>query len=483
MDDLIRRARNGFTRAFGGKPDGCWAAPGRINVLGEHTDYNDGYVLPYAIPYYTVAAVARSESPTWQVWSEATGETVTFGPGRVREELPRDQAVSGWAGYVAGVVWSLRHMADAPVGGARIAIASDVPTGAGLSSSAALELSVLLALCDLFGVDLPDEHKVLVAQHAENEYVGAPTGILDQTASLRSLPDSVLFMDCRSGVVEALPFPLAESGLDMIVVDTRAPHRHSDGEYADRRADCERAAKLLGLDSLRDVRRGEALTLPDQVLRRRVRHVRSENHRTRTAADRLRAGDTDLRFLGELMLESHLSLAADFEVTVPELDHTVEAALRGGAWGARMTGGGFGGSVICLVNSDRSEEMCRHVAEVAARQDFPEPRFYTATPAAGAHRLADLPRDRDHVRGSTYRSGTGHRFAPCPNSDAATSSPAPPTACGVCSRCTGSCSNPARPSRSWRTGWCGRRCSRGCCWWDCAGSGTCAPHSATRGPS
>lgn len=387
MDELVKQARAGYARAFGGVPDGFWAAPGRINVLGEHTDYNGGFVMPYAIPFYTVAAASRSKSPTWQVWSQATGETVTFGTGRVREQLPRSQAVGGWAAYVAGVVWALKHMTGASVGGARIALSSNVPLGAGLSSSAALSMSVLLALCDLYDIEISDERKVLIAQFAENEYVGAPTGILDQTASLRSAPGKTLFMDCRSQVVEELPFPLEETGLEMVVVDTRAPHRHSDGEYAERRGDCELAAEHLGVDSLRDVIRGQLLGLPDLLMKRRVRHVMSENRRTLDAAERLRGGERDLRFLGELMLESHMSLAADFEVTVPQLDHTVNAALRGGAWGARMTGGGFGGSVICLVNSDQREAMCDEIHRQAEVRGYDAPGFYSATPSEGAHRV------------------------------------------------------------------------------------------------
>ncbi|HIW63849.1 MAG TPA: galactokinase [Candidatus Stackebrandtia excrementipullorum] len=387
MDELVKQARTGFARAFGGVPDGYWAAPGRINVLGEHTDYNGGFVMPYAIPFYTVAAASRSQSPTWQVWSQATGETVTFGTGRVREQLPRSQAVDGWASYVAGVVWALKHMTGEPVGGARIALSSNVPVGAGLSSSAALSMSVLLALCDLYDLDVSDERKVLIAQFAENEYVGAPTGILDQTASLQSRPGSTLFMDCRSQVVEQLPFPLEETGLEMVVVDTRTPHRHSDGDYAERRGDCELAVEHLGVDSLRDVVRGQLLSLPDLLMKRRVRHVLSENRRTLAAAERLRAGERDLRFIGELMLESHVSLATDFEVTVPQLDHTVNAALRGGAWGARMTGGGFGGSVICLVNGDRRDAMCEEITRQASQRGYDEPKFYLAIPSEGAHRL------------------------------------------------------------------------------------------------
>jgi galactokinase len=389
VDELLRRAVDGYRRAFGGKPDGCWAAPGRINVLGEHTDYNDGFVLPYAIPFYTMAAVSRSQSPTWRVWSEASGETVTFGPARVAETLSRYEAVDGWAGYVAGIVWALKHVARAKIGGARIALASDVPMGAGLSSSAALELAVLSALRDLFALDLSPQDQISVAQAAENEYVGAPTGILDQTASLLSRPDHMLFMDCRNRELEHIPFRPGDNDYDMVVVDTNTSHSHADNEYADRRNDCERAARFLGVDSLRDVSRDGYLDLPDMVLRRRVRHVVTENHRTTLAARAMKTGqERGLRILGELMTDSHLSMMADYEITVPALDHAVAAAIRGGARGARMTGGGFGGSVIALVPSAKTEQMCAEISRTAQANDLPQPQYYLAEPAAGAHQVA-----------------------------------------------------------------------------------------------
>lgn len=390
MDDLIERARNGFARAFGGKPEGLWAAPGRINVLGEHTDYNDGFVMPYAIPYYTVAAVARSQSPTWRVWSQATGETVTFGPARVAQTLARADAVNGWGAYVAGVVWALKNNQQAKIGGARIAIASDVPVGAGLSSSAALELAVLTALRDLYKVDMTPGRQIMLAQSAENEYVGAPTGILDQTASLLSRPDHMLFMDCRSRAVEQIPLQLADNDLEMVIIDTCTSHSHAENEYADRRRDCERAAEILGVESLREVGRNQYIDLPDMVLRRRVRHVVTENHRTRLAARAMKASqERGLRMLGNLMTESHLSMMADYEITVPAVDHAVAAAVRGGAIGARMTGGGFGGSVIALVPASKASRLREEVLHTADVADLPEPRFYQGIPSAGAHRLPD----------------------------------------------------------------------------------------------
>ncbi|MGH8875995.1 MAG: galactokinase [Stackebrandtia sp.] len=389
MNSLVKQARDIFRLRYGGDPDVIWAAPGRVNLLGEHTDYNDGFVLPHAIPYYTVAAVGRSGSPTWQVHSADISETVTFGLARVSGEKRPDTAVEDWAAYVAGVVWSLREHENAPIGGARIAIASDVPVGAGLSSSAAMEMSVLSALCDLYDVDLSGKQAVLAAQRAENDYVGAPTGILDQTASLMSTMDHVLFMDCRSQSLEDIPFNLDATDHQMVIIDTNAPHRLVDDEYADRRRDCERAADLLGLESLRDVVEDSYFDLPDLVLRRRVRHVVTENRRVLDAVALLRGKPDDLpEKLGRLMNASHLSMMADYEITVPEVDNVVAAALRGGALGARMTGGGFGGCVIAVVPVDRAEDMCDEILRSARERDFADPTFRECHPAQGAFKYA-----------------------------------------------------------------------------------------------
>ena len=389
MNKLVKQAKDVYRLRYGGDPDVIWAAPGRVNLLGEHTDYNDGFVLPHAIPYYTVAAVGRSGSPTWQVHSADIASTATFGLARVSgKERPAD-AVDDWAAYVAGVVWSLREHENAPIGGARIAIASDVPVGAGLSSSAALEMSVLSALCDIYDVDLSGKRAVLAAQRAENEYVGAPTGILDQTASLMSSVDHALFMDCRAQSLEDIPFDLRPSGTQMVIIDTNAPHRLVDDEYADRRADCERAADLLGLESLREVAEDSYFDLPDLVLRRRVRHVVTENKRVLDAVALLQSKPDDLaEKFGRLMNASHLSMMADYEITVPEVDNVVAAALRGGALGARMTGGGFGGSVIALAPADRTESICDEILRSARQRDFADPTFRECYPAQGAFKFA-----------------------------------------------------------------------------------------------
>jgi len=358
-------------------------APGRVNLIGEHTDYNDGYVLPFALPLRTtVAAAPRTERPpAWTVWSAATGEGVTFGP----DELHPGQ-VSGWAAYVAGVVWTLWHEGiDVP--GADLAVLSDVPLGAGLSSSAALECAVLGALLELSGTSLAPGQWPGLAQRAENGYVGVPCGIMDQSAATLCREGHALFLDCRSLDVAHVPLRLAEAGLAILVLDTRAPHRHVSNEYAARRATCEAAARALGVPALRDVTDlGAALAaLPEEVCRRRVRHVVTENQRVLDTVALLRdgrAGD-----IGPLLTASHASLRDDYQVTVAELDVATNAALAAGARGARMTGGGFGGCVIALVDAGGADDVAGAVAKAFAARGFAEPTSFTALPSAGAARV------------------------------------------------------------------------------------------------
>ncbi|WP_199432629.1 galactokinase [Qaidamihabitans albus] len=373
-----------FTAAFGRPPEGVWAAPGRVNVIGEHTDYNEGFVLPMALPHGVRAAAARTDGSTVRVVSrQEPGEPATFGtdaePG----------SVTGWAAYVAGVVWSLRS-SGFELGGADIAIDGDVPAGAGLSSSAALECAVATALAGLFGLDLEDAELARAAQRAENEFVGMPCGVMDQMASMSATADHLLFLDTRSLATEQVPFVPTAHGRTLLVLDTRAPHRLVDGEYADRRRTCEKAAAALGVRMLRDVTSdalpGALSRLDDEVQRRRVRHVVTENERVLGVVRRLRAGDID--GIGPLLTASHASLRDDYEVTVPELDTAVDAALAAGALGARMTGGGFGGCVIALVAEDEAATVLAGVRESFARNGFAEPAGFAATPSPGARRLS-----------------------------------------------------------------------------------------------
>ncbi|TDC37949.1 galactokinase [Micromonospora sp. 15K316] len=384
MTDVADRATAGFRQEFGGPPAGHWAAPGRVNLIGEHTDYNDGFVLPFALPLRTVAAADRQEGARWTVWSELSGETISFGA----DEVDEPGRVTGWGAYVAGVVWALRD-AGHDVPGARLAIASDVPLGAGLSSSAALEAAVLTALVDLGGLDLPAERQPRLAQRAENRYVGAPTGIMDQSASIRCRDGHALFLDCRSEGVEHIPFDLRAAGLAMLVVDSHAPHRHADGEYAARRKSCEAGAERLGVPALRDVTVDQldaALArLDDPETRRRVRHVVTEDQRVLDTVALLRAGR--VREIGPLLTASHVSMRDDFEITVPEIDTAVETALAAGALGARMTGGGFGGCVLALVEADAADSVAGAVTAAYAERGFRAPGHVTVLPAAGAARL------------------------------------------------------------------------------------------------
>lgn len=382
--EVADRAAAGFRQVYAEPPAGRWAAPGRVNLIGEHTDYNDGFVLPFALPQRTVVAATPRPTDDWTVWSELTGETVDFGVA----EVAAPGRVTGWAAYVAGVVWALRD-AGHPVPGAHLAIASDVPLGAGLSSSAALEAAVLAALVDLGGLDLPAEHQPRLAQRAENRYVGAPTGIMDQSAAIRCRAGHALFLDCRTEQVTHIPFDLDPAGLAVLVIDSRAPHRHADGEYAARRASCEQAAASLGVRALRDVpaeKLDDALAqLTDDETRRRVRHVVTENQRVLDTVDLLRAGQP--RRIGALLTASHASMRDDFAITVPEVDTAVEAALAAGALGARMTGGGFGGCVLALIEADQADQVAAAVTAAYAERAFTAPTHTTVTPAPGTTRL------------------------------------------------------------------------------------------------
>jgi galactokinase len=376
----VERAAKIFAERFGSAPAGVWVAPGRVNLIGEHTDYNDGYVLPFALPQITAAAAGPSDSPLWTVVSEGHGDGVSFG-----EQDLKPRGVPDWAAYVAGVVWALGD-SGSPVPPVRLAIASDVPVGAGLSSSAAIECAVMAALAD--DLPVPAQTRVRLAQRAENEFVGAPTGIMDQSASTLARAGHALFLDCRTLEVEHIPFDVAPAGLAVLVINTNAPHRHVDGEYGNRRATCEEAARVLGVRALRDIGTADlpdALArLDDEVARRRVRHVVTEDQRVLDTVDLLRSGD--IRSIGPLMTASHTSLRDDFEVTVPELDTAVEAALAAGAYGARMTGGGFGGCVLALIDADRADAVSSAVASAFSAAGFVAPEAFVAIPSRGAHR-------------------------------------------------------------------------------------------------
>ena len=373
-----------FQQLTGHAPAGVWAAPGRVNLIGEHTDYNDGFVLPFALEQWVVLAAAPREDRVWRVRSLNRRQTETFGP----DDLVPGR-VEGWAAYVAGVVWALTE-AGHEVGGADLVLSSDVPAGAGLSSSAALECAVLTALVDLSGLQVAPLERARLARRCENEYVGAPTGLLDQAASTLCEADHALFLDCRSAETRQVPLDLAAAGLEVLVLDTRTPHSHVTGEYGDRRRTCEEAARILGVPALRDITLDHldaALDkLPDDVVRRRVRHVVTEDARVLQAvavADDGRPAD-----LAPLLDASHASMRDDFEITVPTVDLAVEAARAAGAHGARMTGGGFGGCIIALVPEGGSDAVGRAVAAAFAEAGHNEPAWFVGRPSAGARRLS-----------------------------------------------------------------------------------------------
>ena len=358
-----------------------WSAPGRVNLIGEHTDYNAGFALPLALPLRTTVEVTQRADGLVTAASAAPGtEPVRFAV----DTAPGD--VTGWGAYVAGVFWALRKAGHA-VPGADVRITSDVPTGAGLSSSAALECAVVVALDQLGGLGLDPTTLALLAQQAENAYVGAPTGAMDQMASMHGRDGHVILFDAHHLTAEPVPCDLAAAGLALLIVDTRAPHRHVDGEYGARRATCEAAAATLGVATLREIQGHDVDAVltrlgDDEPARRRVRHVLTENQRVLDTVALLRQGR--VREIGPLLTASHVSLRDDYEVTVAELDVAVDAALGAGALGARMTGGGFGGSVIALVEDTAVAAVADAVTSAFAEHGFVEPAAFTALPAAGA---------------------------------------------------------------------------------------------------
>jgi len=377
-----------FRARFGGSPDGMWLAPGRANLMGEHTDYNDGFVLPFALGQGVAAAAAARAGRALVLCSRqepgAAVEVALDGlaPGRV----------TGWAAYPAGVAWALQA-AGHRVPGACIAFDSDLPAGAGLSSSAAIECATALALTSLGGLDLPRGELVTLARRAENQFAGVPTGIMDQSASLLCQAGHALLLDCRSLETAQVPFDPAAAGAALLLVNTRARHELTGGDYGRRRAECEQAARLLGISSLRDLTDpAQADRLADPVLRRRARHVVTDDRRVLDVVAMLRspgAGVTadTYREIGRLLAEAHASLRDDFEVSWPEADTAVEAALGAGAFGARMIGGGFGGSVLALAPAGASRRVRDAIADAFGRRGWTAPEFLDAVPSASARLL------------------------------------------------------------------------------------------------
>lgn len=371
-----------FGTAFGGEPARLWRAPGRVNLIGEHTDYNEGFVLPFAIDRATTVALVPRQDRRVRLVS-------TFDDTVVESDLDEVAArrFSGWSAYPLGVAWAFgeRGVGVGAQRGFDVAVDSDVPVGAGLSSSAALEMAVAVALNDVWDGGFDRADLARIGQRAENIAVGAPTGIMDQSASVFGQRDSAVFLDCRSLAVEQVPLGFDAADLVLLVVDTKVEHQHSTGGYRDRREACERGATALGVPALRDLAvedLSRAQQVLDDVTFRRVKHVVTEDARVQRSVAALKAGD--LARFGALMGESHASMRDDFEISVPQLDAVVEAAQAAGAVGARMTGGGFGGCAIALVRSAEAEPLAAEVGAVFAERGWREPVAFTVRPSDGA---------------------------------------------------------------------------------------------------
>jgi galactokinase len=385
---LAGRAAEGFERAFGRAPNGVWSAPGRVNLIGEHTDYNDGFVLPFAISQRTAVAAGISGG-TGVIRARSTfspepagAPLATIAPG----------AVEGWGAYVLGVAWALlAARTSAPflpdVPGVDLFVDSEVPVGAGLSSSAAIECAVACALDELWDLGLDRASLALAGRRAENEVVGAPTGVMDQLASMLGQSGAAVFIDCRSLATELIPFDLEGAGHALLVIDTREHHAHATGGYAARRASCEEAARLAGVRALRDLKVADLdhlASVADEETFRRARHVVTEDARVLEMVAVLRASGPGA--IGPLLSASHASMRDDFEITTPALDLAVSSSVAAGALGARMTGGGFGGAAIALAPASGAAAVQAAVEAAFAGAGFAPPAISTVAPSAGAGR-------------------------------------------------------------------------------------------------
>lgn len=385
----IENLRQKFLKLYGRHPEGIWRAPGRVNLIGEHTDYNLGYVLPFAIDKNALVAIRRKAQ--FEHSANELNLASTYGADEDPKvtSVPLDgltpQSVSGWAAYPTAVVWALNQLDDVEISGLELLVDSDVPVGSGLSSSHALEVSTIVALKDLYDLGLSHTQMAQLTQRAENEFVGAPTGIMDQSASLMSRAENALFLDCRSMESRAVPLPLAQNDAVVLVIDTRVEHSHVDGGYAARRRSCEQAAEILRVPSLRDVGTVDELqVIEDELVRRRAKHIVTENQRVLDTVQALEAGD--LQAVGKLLYQSHVSMRDDYEISCEELDTAVEASLAAGAIGARMTGGGFGGSSIALIHREQIEAVSQAVLEAFAQAGFKAPNIFTVVADQGAGR-------------------------------------------------------------------------------------------------
>lgn len=366
-----------FLSKFGNTSEVSFQAPGRVNLIGEHTDYNNGFVFPMAIDKTTEVAIAKNKLNTHRIYSVNTDELI---------EHPADsnEMPSGWAKYPLGVIKLLEISNQ----GLDIAISSDVPIGAGLSSSAALECSVAAGINQLLSLKKDKLELAKLCQRAENEVVGAPTGNMDQIASLFGEADSAVFIDCLTEDVQPIELGFNQAGLELMVIDTNSSHDLSDGDYGNRRVECFSAASALGISSLRQITVAELNASEDFLSAtelKRARHIVTENARVLEAVQAIR--DQDFESFGRLMNESHVSMRDDFEISTQELDTAVETAIGAGAIGSRMTGGGFGGSAIALIDAEQVESLRIKIEEQFKLNNFTKPAIFTVIASEGAKQL------------------------------------------------------------------------------------------------
>jgi galactokinase len=381
LRETERKAAKAYTERFGGAPALVASAPGRINLIGEHTDYNGGFVLPCAIDRRIAVAVGAGDGGLYSADFD-----------EMRGSGERD---GSWADYPRGVAWAMGEEGH-ETGSFSAAFAGDVPLGSGLSSSAAIEAATALALDALLGLGIGRKDLAVLCQRAENDYVGVASGIMDQYASLLCEAGAALLVDCRSLEARSVPLDLAAAGLALVVCDTRVERGLADTGYNDRRSTCESAARTLGIEELRDATEEDLKRLSGEELKR-ARHVVSENARVLEAVEALKYDDFEE--LGRLMYASHASLRDDYEVSTPELDTFVETAKEHGATGARLTGAGFGGCAVALVPEPRTDEVTNACKQAFAEADLEEPAFFQFVPAAGAE-VADRGEQPDHPSSS-----------------------------------------------------------------------------------
>lgn len=369
-----------FLETFGEEADLVSAAPGRVNLIGEHIDYSDGFVLPFAIKDRTfVAARKRSDSTVRIASAQRRNKIVTVDINQVKPGLKGE-----WERYALGVLWSM-----GVTNGVDLMIDGHVPLGAGLSSSAALECSVATAMNHLFDLGFNLEELARLTQKAENQYVGVPCGIMDQSVSLMATQGSALLLDCRDLSTKNISFDVVSHGLELLIIDTQAHHALTDGGYAERRASCESVVAKLGITSLRELTMDQlegSRALINETEYVRARHAVTEMKRVLDCVEALKASDFEK--VGQLINQSHISLRDDYTVSCPELDTAVDAALSEGALGSRMVGGGFGGSAIALIQASKTTETIGAIEKAFSSKGFKAPRFFTSLPSQGAELIS-----------------------------------------------------------------------------------------------